>query len=591
VRASWLLVLFFLDLAAQGPIQVSTTIQRVRLHPDEAWITRTGTAKVPGAGSFRLQIHRLPVGLTLDDVRVQAKGPEGTSLGEIRVGSEPSKQTDTPEAKQLLARLEALHLRKTTLEAQLNGSTQAMEFLSNYQQNIAKNSSEKPFVPVALVELSRSLETRYVDLQIQNDGQRRELEKILNETTKLEGEWRTLQGKLGSDRSPSQLTLEVLTPRAGDIEIELSTRTSDARWKPSYEARVLSSRQVELTLYAAVTQVSGEAWEGVQLELSNANPNRTLDIPSFSAPPKLGWKAPAPVYPIQRGSGATVEIVASSQQVDRTSAVMVSASSMSSNVSYVPPPPPPKPVLEPSAPLIAEANGLFATYRLDGSKDVPSDGESRRFKVVGTTVAAKFIVAVAPRIDGTAYQLARFELPSNLPLFPGSPLNRFFGPQRLGQGPLVVPPAGYPMELSLGPFQGLRTQLIQLEQIRPFQKIQYTQAKKVQAGLTQQTVREDIQVKGEDRTWKLKDRFVLSNDTEQALEVEVRDRLVRSIHESIKILLSSDTTTGSIERPAMNLRAWTIRIEPRNKAEVNLGLEIHAPKDGDVSGLRELNLE
>lgn len=597
MRVLWVLPCLPALLAAGTPLAVDTTIQKVRLHPDEAWVTRAGSIRVEQTGTVRLRVSHLPDGLTLEDVRVQARGPEGTSLGEIRVGPEAEKKPETPEAKALLARLEALHLRKSTLDAQQAASTQAGAFLNGYQESItrAQGDNNKAAPGPGIIDFSRALESRVAELQIQSDARGREIASVESDTKRLEAEWQALQGKLGNDRTPSQMTVELLIPQAGVVELDLATRTRQARWKPSYEARVMGDGRVEMTLYAAVTQASGEDWGGVQLELSNANSEMSKEPPRFYATPSLGWKAPIPTLPpgTPRGS-ASVDIVGATSQagVTYTSAgqtVSVVAGPVPS-ATYTPPPPP-KPVLEYSAPTIAEASGLFSIYKLDGAKDVPSDGESRRFKVTTVDSPARMIVVVAPRLDATAFQVARFALPAKLPLFPGSPVNRFYGSQRLGQGPLIVPPAGQPMELNLGPFQGLRAQLAQEARTNPYQKTEYVVTRQTQGNTIRQSVKEEVRTTGQDRVWDLKDFFVLSNDTEQPLDVELQDRVVQSTHESIKVDLAPDTTPGSEVRPSQSLRAWTLRLDPRSQKTVTEDIQIHAPKDGDVTGLGALNLQ
>ena len=600
MRTHWLLPCLPLMLAAGTPVPVSTSIQKVRLHPDEAWVTRLGRIHIDQSGTVRLRVPNLPDGLGLDDVRVQASGPEGTSLGEIRVGPEADKKPETPEAKALLARLEELHLRKTTLDAQQQAATQAGTFLGSYQDALSKGSGDKLNPGPGIIDFSRSLETRIAELQIQSDARAKELASVDEETKRLESEWQALQGKLGNDRTPSQVTVELLLPQAGDVELELATRTKQARWKPSYEARVNANGRVDITLYAAITQASGEDWNGVQMELSNANSETSKEPPRFNGSPSLGWKAPAPVFPpgtrVINGGSATVNIVGTASTasiLDATSSavgVNVTSDPIRSTAVYTPPPPP-QPVLEYGAPMIAEASGLFSIYKLDGAKDVPSDGESRRFKVTSVDSPARMVVVVAPRLDTTAFQVARFDIPAKLPLFPGSPVNRFYGSQRLGQGQLDIPPAGQPMELNLGPFQGLRAQLVNQARTNPYQKTEYVLTRQTQGSSSRQSLKEEVRTTGQDRVWDLKDAFILSNDTEQPLDVELQDRLIQSSHESIKVEMAPDTTPGSEERPSQSLRAWTLRLDPRSQKTVTEDIQIHAPKDGDVVGLGALNLQ
>jgi hypothetical protein len=541
----------------------------------------------------------LPEGLTLDDIRIQATGPAGTTLGEIRVGPGPLQTPDTPEAKEILAHLNVLHERKMLLRAQQSAGQKAIEYLDAYQQNLTKSNGWSAIpTPASILEVSRSMEGRLIELTVQNQIRQQELEKIDAEMKSTEATWVALKTRLGGDQVPSQITVEVIASAVGDLQVELGTRTSNARWKPTYEVRVLPGGQVEMALYAAVSQASGEGWDKVQLELSSANPQRTKDAPRFASTYHLNWTPPEPVYPnYDKGGvpggvpggviGGVVGGVVGGKRLELPkhdySLSGVEAS------GYIPPSPP-RPVLEPVADLVSESAGLFQTYRISGTKDLPSDGEARRFKVVSTIVPGQQVVVVAPRLDPTPHSVVRFDLPANLPLFPGSPLFRFVGQQRLGEGKLELPPAGQPMELALGPFQGLRTRVVNMSQTQPYQVTKITQVHQKQKGITQESTKQEVTTKGEDRIWTLKDQFILSNDSEQELAVELQDRLLKSVHESVQVHLTADTTAGSEERPAQNARVWKLTIPSRKETKVDLGLEIHAPKEGQVVGLRELKL-
>ena len=129
MRSSLLISCLTVCLAAQGPITLKAPIQRVRLHPDEAWITRIGKTTLPEAGTHHLQLSDLPSGLRLDDLQVSAKGPTGTRLGDVTVRGEPREVTATPEWKQLEADREALRVRRDTMESQLASIRQAQACL------------------------------------------------------------------------------------------------------------------------------------------------------------------------------------------------------------------------------------------------------------------------------------------------------------------------------------------------------------------------------------------------------------------------------------------------------------------------------
>ncbi len=583
-----------ITLCAEAPIPLQAPIRSVRVHPDEAWVTRTGIVRVANSGTHKLKLGQLPGDLKSDDLRIQAKGPEGTRLGEILVGPDRYIAPETPESKALAAKLEALHQQKIQLESQQKASEKAYEFLDG-TQSLARNggTGSAPIVlptGAALVELNRAMEGRYSELAAQSQVRAQALTKVQKEMTELESEWQKLKGKLDTNPNPSQVTVELVTPHGGDVEVEVSYRTAQARWKPSYEARLApNGKSMELVLFAEVTQGSGEAWDGVQMDLSNSHPSRVQEMPRFTNYPRIGWNPPPVPY---RGSSTTVEVVASSGRIDGATS-QTSANftiERSTPATYRPPEPKPLPVLEAPAASLEEAKGLAQTWHLEGLKDVPSDGDAHRFLVVSENVEPRLQIVVAPRLDTTPYQIVRYTPPSRIPMFPGASILRSIGTMRMGQGSLSIPPPNQPFELSFGPYQGLRVGLQRVSEKRPFRMTKVTETRQYQKSGVRDQVKEEIIATGSDRIWELRESITLANDSNEQLDVEVQDRIAASIHESVKISPTPDTTPGAQARSPF-VQAWTLNLPAKSKQTISLGLVIKAPKEGDLTGLKELGLE
>lgn len=226
----------------------------------------------------------------------------------------------------------------------------------------------------------------------------------------------------------------------------------------------------------------------------------------------------------------------------------------------------PEPMAEGVTSVIEEAAGLATTFNLDGTKDVPSDGEPHRFKVLAKDIEPELVLTATPRLDPSAYQVARFATPSAFPLFPGAAIVQYAGTQRLGQTQLGVPPAGQKFELGFGPYRGLRVSFarvdVRKEQVGAFTK---------------------------ERQWNLREKLEASNDTAESLDLEVHDRALRSTVEAIKISSLPDSTQGAEER-VPGVRTWTLHLAPKATGIVSLGTLIKAPLEGNISGLEGLNL-
>ena len=230
------------------------------------------------------------------------------------------------------------------------------------------------------------------------------------------------------------------------------------------------------------------------------------------------------------------------------------------------------------------------TWHLEGPKDVPSDGDAHRFLVASENVEPRLQIVVAPRLDTTPYQLVRFAPPSRMPMFPGASILRSIGIMRMGQGSLSIPPPNQPFELSFGPYQGLRVGLQRVSEKRPFRMTKVTETRQYQKNGVKDQVKEEIIATGADRIWELRERITLANDSNEQLDVEVQDRIAASIHESVKISPTPDTTPGAQARSPF-VQAWTLNLPPKSKQTISLGLVIRAPKEGDLTGLKELGLE
>ena len=160
----------------------------------------------------------------------------------------------------------------------------------------------------------------------------------------------------------------------------------------------------------------------------------------------------------------------------------------------------------------------------------------------------------------------------------------------MAQGGFAVPAAGEPFEQNYGPYEGVRASFQRLGEKRPFKMSKIVGVLTKAGGVTKTETREEITTASPERLWQLDERITLANDTESPLMVEVQDRVVRSVHESVHIEATTETTPGAVLKSPL-VQAWTVRLEPKGEAMVNTGLVIKAPKEGDLTGLRELGLE
>ena len=569
MRALWLLPCLTLTLAAQDAVPVQAFISSVKLYPDEAWVTRIGRARVDEGGTHRLQIADLPAGLTLDDVQVSAKGPNGSRLGDVTVSQDTRTISETPEWKKLQMDREALQDKADGLQSQSDAVRQEIAFLEDIRAAQGKELGARMTTAAPnlgpVVAFGQGLQTRLAQLLLQDRKLKRDLAKVGDEQKRLDAERDRLSGQ--NRVAPSKVMVELTTPGAGPVEVQLSYRTRKARWTPVYEARLSDDRaKLDISLFAAVTQKSGEDWSGVRLEISNAKPSQSLDMPSYGGAQEVGWMMPAPPPPkppmealasVPKGRDFSsvaqfapgvvgASAAENSYLVDGQEIKDVPAGFANTNFQEA---------------TLQEASGLNLTLRLDGPKDVPSDGDSHRFKLMDQTVTPTLALITTPRLDVTVYQVARFQAPSALPIFPGAPMVEYAGAQRLGQSPLAQPAAGQPYQLGFGPYRGLRV---------TFRRVDHKQ--------------ETVGTFSKERQWTLRDRMEVASEISAPVDIEVQDRALKSTIESVKITDLPDTTPGGKET-VPGVHTWTVHLEAGQTAGITVATQVRAPKDGILTGL------
>lgn len=284
---------------AAGDLPVRAPIVRVRVHPDEAWVSRVAKVSLPQAGTYRVRVEGLPTGLSLDDVRASLRGAEGLRLGNVALASDPRNPTPSEPLKKLEAELKELNRQSSSLSARTMALDEARTLL---EEVLAKElpGTERalymPATPQALLELCRRVQAEDEAMAERGRLLERESAKLSEKISRMEKALERLRNQ--EQAAPVSATVELSALAAGTVELELLTRTKEARWKPAYEVHLSADRKdLELACYAQVSQLSGEDWKGVEVEIANAQPSRNLNAPRPRPVVALGYRAPEPPPP------------------------------------------------------------------------------------------------------------------------------------------------------------------------------------------------------------------------------------------------------------------------------------------------------
>jgi hypothetical protein len=564
----FLLPALTLSLAAQEVQVLKAPITKVRLHPDEAWVTRVGRVRVEEAGLQRFEIRNLPTGLRLEDIQVSAKGPTGTRLGDVNLRAEVRTVMETQEWKKLEGEKESLRDKQDALEAQRDALKQEQAFLRSLQATHAQELSSRMTYTLpqaqSLAEFGKGLQTRMASLLQQEKRAQRDLDQLKLEQARVQAD---MDKRRGEQRTaPTSIAVELTLSNPGPVEIDLSYRQTQARWRPTYEARLSEDRKnLSLALNAAITQNTGESWTGVKVEISNARPSRGLNISSWEAAQIVSAVPPLPPPPpppaaenkdgrisIRGSQGLGQRLLLNGQDVaDNVFTGGRRSYSIDESIE----------VVDGDAPITEEASGLAATWSLEGAKDIPSDGEPHRFRVQSRELQPKIALFAAPRLTNDVQQIARFDAPSNFPLFPRAAVTHYVGGQRLGQSQLTMPTVGQSFTLGFGPYKPMRASL---------RKVDHKE--------------ETVGTFTKEHQWSLKDQMEIANDGAEAMDVEVQDRMLKSEQDTIKVTPQPETTPGFQEK-IPGVRTWTLSVPAKGKSSVTVATQVRSPINMPLQGL------
>ncbi len=279
-------------------LDVAAPIRRVRIHPDEAWVTRVGRVTFSAPGSRRVRIVGLPAGLKLEEVRVSLRGPEGTRLGNVSVFTTPSDLVQSEDHRKLEARNRELGRTSSDLFARQMALDESRQFLAELKAEAGGDGANRPAyappAPAALLELMQEVQARQILVSQQSHALGREANLLSEEQDRVAKAMERLKNQ--SEHASSGVIVEVGCGGSGEVLIDLQTRTREARWKPSYEARLSQDRKaLDLACYAVVSQLTGEDWKDVQVEIANAQPSKAIDAPAPRATVNLGYRTAEPV--------------------------------------------------------------------------------------------------------------------------------------------------------------------------------------------------------------------------------------------------------------------------------------------------------
>ena len=268
---SWMITLFFSQVAYAETVVVRAPIEKVILYPEKALVTRKGKAHV-GKGKFHLFIGTKTFSINRDSASAAVFG-KGTVMS-VRVSQIPAPETPQDKIRALEKKRDALMAEKAGLSARKDAEQKKLAFIdavikTSSGKATGNMAGSKTQGPAQLSEMLSFIgkEVRSIEENIGKTDA--EIQKINDRIAAIENEISML--KSGKNSHTNGIDIVFNSEMSQDIRVQTSYITPGAGWSPVYRADIEDTKHpFKLSFMAQVFQKTGEDWKDVALTISNA---------------------------------------------------------------------------------------------------------------------------------------------------------------------------------------------------------------------------------------------------------------------------------------------------------------------------------
>lgn len=549
-----LTALLSLLAAALAAAPVDSTISAVTVYTDRAVVTRTATIDL-GGGQAELVFANLPESLVDQSVQVSGRGTAQAMVLDVAARRTFVDFTPNARVKEIEDQLRALRNDDRTLGDQVAVLASQRDSINEFMKNAVAASKDAGRPKLEDVRATLEFGQKQL-LEIAQSNQKldQQREELGNKIAALEQQLNELRGTGG--KGFKTVVVRVSAAQAGNLELALSYTVGNARWTPSYDARVLSGeRAVALGYFGVVTQTTGEDWKNVALTLSTARPSLGGAAPTLTA-----WNLDVWVNrPLVAAAEArdAYEADKREQRAKLNAARVVNMQAFTTNAAPADMAPPPEAEL---ASATVESGATSASFKIATASTIPSDGSAQKVPIAAAKLAANPEYLTVPKRQQTSFLTTKVVNSTDFPLLAG-PMNVFLDGTFVATSALRTVMAGEKFDLALGADEGIS---VKHKRVQKFTE---------DTGLTNS---------GKRVTYEY--LLTIQNNKKSAERVIVVDQLPLSRNEKIVIKqLAPDarevkpTDEGSLK--------WTLDLKPGEKREITVKFAIEYPNDVNVTGL------
>lgn len=537
-------------------LEVSSKISDVTVYPDSARVTRTVNVNL-SKGEHSIILEGVVPRLDESSLTVSGQGKARVKIYGAYLKKEFFSYDSDPRTKEIQDQIQSVDDKIRAANNGLAVLKKKEGFLNslNFFGDQQMPKELKTSMP-STENLTATLDFIAKGFKDVEEGK----EVVFKEIREFEKEKQVLLRKLSelrvsSNQTQNMIVVDVDCEQAGDFDLDVSYLVYGASWRPSYDARTnYAADEVELTLFGAIRQTTGEDWDNVNLTLSTVKPSiggrmpyvapwvidvqqvqrRNMMKSMRSATDDIGdqYEAYAPTMQTQALAGGRME--------EDKKAEMAYAN--------------------------VEQTGVSLVYNLQRPISLKSNGEESKFPVQAQKLKADFKYSMFPKAKPLAYFGSRVRNSEDAQLLAGQ-VNLFLEGDYVGKSSLDITGPGESFDLYLGVDENVKVKRTQV-------------SKKVDdifiGGIKSSTVTITYEYKLEVENYKSNKSDIILFE---AMPVSQNDRI------KVKILTLDAEPKVKDWQDRKGIWRWEFSLKPKEKKEIKYSYSVEYPRDMIVQGL------
>ncbi len=341
-----------------------------------------------------------------------------------------------------------------------------------------------------------------------------------------------------------QITISIISDVATMANINVNYFVNTAGWEPMYDLRTEGvESQVKLTYKGIVYQHTKVDWTNVKLILSTGTPQCNL-----SAPELYSWYLDVirPVYMYDKSKKESMPMAAAQNMVMSKSATggyaeqdeeknLEQEADAKQAYEYV----------------ATNDQQVQATFEIKLPYSIASDNKKHTVAVLQKDLDTKYIYKTVPKIDVTAYLLARVTGWEDLNLLPGK-ASVFYAGTYVGQTYINPATTNDTLDLTLGKDDN------------------------VVVKRTKQKDKSKEKLLNDDKVYSFAYEITMKNGNTKSIEIEVKDQM--PITHGKDVVITRDNIANAIYEESTGILTWRQIIKAKDTKHINFAYTIKAPK-------------